>query len=228
MQPYLFPYVGYFQLVQAVDHFVFYDDVHFIKGGWINRNTVLANGQKLNFVIPCMGISSSKLINEIHVASHDSKFRKTIKSLAQAYSPSAHFESGFQIINDTLLSSDKRISHIAGESVMKVAEYLDLTCSYSYSSEIFAHTRSLGREERIIEICKELGATHYVNPEGGKFLYNPTSFKRENIQFSTITPELMPYRQSASEFVPALSIIDLFMNEGKKNCVQHVQHGIVK
>ena len=67
MQPYLFPYLGYFQLIAAVDKFVFYDDVNFIKNGWINRNRLLISG-KVNYItIPLSGASSFLKINQVLV-----------------------------------------------------------------------------------------------------------------------------------------------------------------
>ena len=65
MQPYYLPYIGYWQLLNAVDKYVIYDDVNFIKGGWINRNRILNNGVVQYFNVPMIGSSPFKLINQI-------------------------------------------------------------------------------------------------------------------------------------------------------------------
>ena len=67
MQPYIFPYLGYFQLLNSVDHFVFYDDVNFIKGGWVNRNQLLINNQNKFFTVPLKKIISFTPINEVEI-----------------------------------------------------------------------------------------------------------------------------------------------------------------
>lgn len=228
MQPYIFPYLGYFQLANAVDHFVFYDDVNFIKGGWINRNAFLANGQPQNFVIPCQGISSFKRINEIHVDIEQTRSKKILKSISQAYSKAPFFSELFPLVVDTFDSNETRISHVAGTSVEAVGTYLNLKCQFSYSSELFGHTRDLDREGRIIAICKELGATHYINPLGGSSLYSKDTFNKCGIEFCTLSPELISYRQKSSEFVKSLSIIDLLMNENQKACQLQVEQGEIE
>ncbi|SHE77713.1 WbqC-like protein family protein [Bacteroides luti] len=67
MQPYLFPYIGYFQLIKVVDKYIVSDDLHYIKHGWINRNYILVNNEKKMFTIKLKKASSNKLINEIEI-----------------------------------------------------------------------------------------------------------------------------------------------------------------
>ena len=99
MQPYFFPYIGYFQIINAVDKFILYDDVNYIKGGWINRNNILQNNEKKLITLKLAGSSPNKLINEIFVGNNSNKLLKTIK---QSYSKAPYFEEVFSLINGVL------------------------------------------------------------------------------------------------------------------------------
>ena len=81
MQPYIFPYIGYFQLINAVDTFVFYDDVKFIKRGWINRNKILVNGEESLITFPCIKVSQNKEIREIEIDLSDKQYEKILKTI---------------------------------------------------------------------------------------------------------------------------------------------------
>ncbi|MDR6194877.1 WbqC family protein [Siphonobacter sp. SORGH_AS_0500] len=95
MQPYLFPYIGYFQLLNAVDKFVIYDDVAFINRGWINRNSILNNGKAQLFTVPLKEASQNKLIHEISIDT-DQKWRdKLLKTIQQNYKKAPHFAAVF-------------------------------------------------------------------------------------------------------------------------------------
>lgn len=97
MQPYLFPYIGYFQLLNAVDMFVVFDDVNFIKKGWINRNNILVNRQKYLFTVPLKDASQNKLIKEVQIAD-DGWQEKFLKTVAQSYKKAEFFDEAFALI----------------------------------------------------------------------------------------------------------------------------------
>ena len=82
MQPYLFPYIGYWQLIHAVDTFVIFDDVNYIKKGYINRNNILVNGQKQTFTLELMSASQNKLINDIDIGNNIEKVMESIVILS--------------------------------------------------------------------------------------------------------------------------------------------------
>ncbi len=84
MQPYIFPYIGYFQLIHAADVFVFYDDVNYINRGWINRNRILLNGKDQLFTIPCKEASQNKLIKDIEVLADKKAFQKMLTTMLVA------------------------------------------------------------------------------------------------------------------------------------------------
>ena len=153
MQPYFVPYIGYWQLMNAVDEYVIYDDVNFIKGGWINRNRILVNDQPKYFNVPMLGASSMKHINEVGV-NNDPKL----------------------IVSSTL----------------------EKDCT-------------LKGQDKVLEICKLLGATEYYNAIGGQELYSFADFRQQGVKLSFLKTEPITYDQFGGEFQPNLSIVDVMM-----------------
>lgn len=211
MQPYFFPYIGYFQLINAVDKFIFYDDVNFIKGGWINRNKILIDGQAKYVNLLMNGASSSKLINQIIVNTKVN--HKTIKTLSQSYNKAPYFEDVMPLLERYFLSLEHEIpvSKAAGESIKLTADYLGLNIVFEYSSEQYSHTKTYKRADRLIEIAKENNAQSYINAEGGKELYTKEYFAKQGIELSFIKNNICEYQQFNKEFTPYLSIIDVMM-----------------
>jgi hypothetical protein len=173
MQPYAFPYLGYFQLINAVDVFVFYDDVNFIKQGWINRNKILVNGKENLFTIPIRNISSFRPINETEINSQLYQKWKTkfLKSLAQAYKKAPHYEVVFSIVERVLEKEHDSISALAIDSIEVISSYLKLDTKFVLSSEQLGGTKGLDKADRLIEIMSILESKQYINPAGGADLY---------------------------------------------------------
>lgn len=221
MQPYIFPYLGYFQLINAVDEFVFYDDVNFIKQGWINRNQLLNNGKPLKFSIPLEKPSSFRPINETKInfnlfAKWKHKFLKTIE---QTYTKAPHFEEVYPLVQEVLeVANGTDISELAIDSNERVCKFLDISTQFYRSSKDFRNTENYDREERLIGICKQLNASRYINALGGQDLYTKTDFKNAGIELSFIKPELKSYKQFENDFLPGLSIIDILMFNDKSSC----------
>ncbi len=209
MQPYLFPYIGYFQMVNAVDKFILYDDVNFIKRGWINRNNILINNKKSLFTLNLSAVSQNKLINEISVNYND----KLLKSIEQSYKKAPFFAHVMPIIqyvfND--INAETRISEISGKSIISISNYLGINTEFEYSSKCYSNTNGLDRAQRLIEICKYNSADTYINAAGGKELYNKEEFNKENIKLLFIQSRIDGYKQFNSEFVTGLSMIDVLM-----------------
>ena len=109
MQPYIFPYIGYFQLACSVDYFVFYDDVNFIKRGFINRNNILANGAPLRITFPVVGASQNKLISELEFSLETQKLESTIH---QNYSKAPYYRSVMPLIESTLHYNNRNIADL--------------------------------------------------------------------------------------------------------------------
>ncbi len=222
MQPYFLPYLGYFQLVNKVDIFVFLDDVNFIKRGWINRNRILVNGNSNLITIPLVGASQNKLINEIEVLDDPIWKKKLLTKIEHAYSKSSNFNIVFPLVQDLILSNYKLISDYAMASVERVSEYIGVKTDFVISSEKFSDIAG-GGESRIIDICKELGADTYFNMAGGKELYDSKRFMEKGINLVFVEPKLEPYDQvNFDGFEPGLSIMDLLFNVNKEDLFAHL------
>jgi hypothetical protein len=212
MQPYIFPYLGYFQLIQAVDKFVIYDDVSFIKQGWINRNQLLVNKQKYIFQIPVHHISSYKSIKQTLVADKPHNWeKKLLRTIEQAYSKAPHFDQVYYLVKDVISEKqNSSIADLACNSIKAVLRYLNLERVIVESSEVYNNSE-LRSEVRVIDICKKEGAAIYINAIGGQELYRKSNFDQHGISLYFIEPKLSEYQQLNNEFIPGLSIIDIMM-----------------
>ena len=208
MQPYFFPYLGYFQLINVVDKFVFYDDVNFIKNGWINRNRILLNSQAKYITVQLNGASPNKLIQEVGFTDNREKLKRTI---VQAYKKAPLFEQFWPIIEDVFNYQTETISELAAFSVIKTFEYVGLTTVFEFSSQNYADTNNLRKDERLIKICKRNNATEYINPIGGTELYTKSQFGQHGIKLHFLRTNPLQYRQFGHSFIPNLSIIDVMM-----------------
>ncbi len=218
MQPYIFPYLGYFQLIAASDVFVFYDDVNFIKGGWIHRNRILVNNSDNMFTIPLIKPSSFRSIceTEINFRILDKWKRTFIKTIIQSYKKAPYFKEVYSLIDSVLsLKEPTTISVLASKSVLAVCNYLGIEKKWLYSSQQFPNSKNKGRTERLLYISTELGCDTYINTTGGKELYLSTDFINAGVTLKFIKTEAVVYSQFSNTFVPNLSIIDVLMFNSK-------------
>lgn len=212
MQPYLFPYLGYFHLIHAVDKFVCYDDVNFIKQGWINRNKILLNHTAYLFTVPVRQISSFRKINETELdcARYLSWKKKFLRTIDHAYKHAPYFGQTRQILEEVFSEDAKYVCELAISSILAVIRYLGLERHIVLTAQGYANSH-LKSEDRVLDICKQESATVYINPRGGKDLYSRDVFEANGIELKFINSSLPPYRQFDHEFVGGLSIIDVLM-----------------
>lgn len=211
MQPYLFPYLGYYQLVNMVDNFVFYDDVTFIKGGYINRNNILVNGQAQRFTIPVPGMSSNILINKL---SFDGNTKKQLKTIEQAYRKSPYYPKIFPIIKNVLEDENRSVEHVCRLSITRVMDYLGIEKTYYYSSDL-PYERDASPTQKLFSISDCLDSKEYINSPGGRILYDKNTFLDRGIKLNFIETDDYKYNQNSELFVPNLSMIDTLMWNSK-------------
>lgn len=212
MQPYIFPYLGYYQLVNSVDKFVFYDDVTFIKGGYINRNNILSNGVAQRFTIPVPGMSSNILINKL---SFDKNIIKTLKAIQQNYSKSPYFKEVYPFVESVFLNDDRGVASICRLSIEYVFTYLGIEKEFFNSSQL-DYDREQTAADKLISIARLMKCENYVNSPGGKNLYSKAYFKKNDIDLSFIEMKVVEYCQGNNkEFMPYLSMIDVLMWNNK-------------
>lgn len=178
MQPYFAPYLGYFQLIKEVDTFIFYDDVNFIKGGWINRNFITINKELKRFTIPLIKPSSFKKINEIEVNWDCKDMTKLIKTFNQNL-------KNHEIFNKIIEEKPKTIADMAILSVSLICKYLNITTKLKKSSDL-NYKKQNDKVLNLVEICKLENSFHYINPGGGKDLYNKKQFSSHGIKLNFI------------------------------------------
>lgn len=212
MQPYFLPYIGYFQLIKAVDKFVFYDDVNYIKQGWINRNNIVLQGQASLFTIPLEKASSFSKINEVplHPSLYPSWKVKFKRSIEQNYKKAPHFEAVFLLLNRILDTEVSSIGSLAKRSVVLVSEYLGLRTVFEDSSTVY-NNQELSGKHRVLSICKAEGAKEYINPIGGQELYDKKEFEQHQLKLFFIQTTKSEYTQFEETFIPWLSILDVLM-----------------
>jgi len=213
MQPYLFPYIGYFQLVHAADRFVVYDDVAYIKQGWINRNRILINGDASFFSVPIKHASSFTSIRDTLIdddRQHARWVEKLLKTFDNAYRRAPEFARIFPIVEDVFSRQTTRIADLAVASVKTVAAALELTTTFVDTSTTYGNADLKG-EDRVLSICAAEGANVYVNVPGGRELYSRERFDAQNVRLCFVQPRPIEYRQFGAPFVPWLSIVDVLM-----------------
>jgi len=213
MQPYLFAYIGYWQLINAVDIFVIYDDVNFIKQGYINRNNILQNQKAHLFTLELIGASPNKKISEINIGGNSNKLLRTI---TQNYSKAPFYKNVFPVLENILNNEEKELSKFVGCSLVKIAKYLNINTKFLYSSDI-KNDKTLKAQDRLIEMSTILNATGYINSIGGIELYDKEVFSQNNINLQFLKSSEILYKQFNNEFVANLSIVDILMFNSTDN-----------
>lgn len=212
MQPYLFPYIGYFQLINAVDKFVIYDDVNYIKGGWVNRNNLLVNNNKHLFTITLNQPSPFKLINQIIIKDD---FSKLLKTIYHSYLKAPYYEQTINLLNKIISCQEKNLGEFIANSLKEISIYLEIQTEIIVSSQL-KKNNALKNKEKVLHICELLNASQYLNAIGGQELYYKEEFATHNIELNFIKSKNIMYNQFHNEFVPWLSIIDVMMFNSKE------------
>lgn len=223
MQPYLFPYIGYFQLIRSSDQFVFLDDVSYRKGGFVNRNRIMgANGPEW-FTVPLRDISSHRSIRDHITAVRKDKL---IRRLEQTYARAPYRKEVSEIVASTLEHDPCSIAVMAEESVRAVCDYVGLSIESARSSEILSDRP--GGSDGVIALCERQGAAEYLNLPGGRNLYEPGDFESASLGLSFLEVELTPYSQGGETFEPGLSVIDVLMWNSSAEFREMVERGEIE
>ena len=218
MQPYFMPYVGYFQLMAAVDKYVIFDDVNYIKRGWSARNNIIVNGLKHLFNIAVEGGSQNNLYTQVTVIDDFTKLRKTLE---MAYKKAPYFHDTMNILEKVFVFEDRRFNQFIRNSFSVILDYLGIETELLLSSDL-SNNKELKGKDKILDICRLLGASEYYNAIGGQELYDRQEFADNGIKLGFVEPTLVPYAQLSKEFLPGLSIIDVLMMNSKDDALKQV------
>ncbi len=224
MQPYFLPHAGYFSLISAVDIFVFYDDVQHIRKGWINRNRIknanAANGwEYIN--VPLRRSPRGARIREIQIHAEGNWREKLERKLLFHYKKAPFFMEAQELMGDILACTSCKISEFNFHSIASICRYLDIVPRFVVASDL-EYDRSLGAQERLIEITRLLGGDTYLNAIGGLSMYSKEDFARASLKLQFVKPAQISYRQGKGNFVPNLSIIDTLMWNSKESAREMV------
>ena len=213
MQPYFLPYVGYWQLMAAVDCFVIYDTIKYTKKGWINRNRYLRNGAPELFTLPLKAGPDQAMVMERELAA-DFRPESLLQALRQSYLRAPHWHELEPLMREILTNPQRNLFDYIYHSVVLIRSYLGLQNRLLIASAI-ACDPSLRSQARVIAICRALGATEYINNISGASLYDAADFRSHGLKLGFFTAETPAYPQDALEFQSHLSIIDLLANVSK-------------
>ncbi len=222
MQPYFFPYIGYWQLINAVDKYVIADDVNYIKGGWIHRNRILNHDHIQYLGLHISHASQNCLIYEVEIFPDPNHFRDMIRTIEWQYKRAPYFDTVFPKICAMINYEEKNLARYLEHQIKSISSYLGIETEFLICSEI-PHNRQLKCQERVIDSCQVLGATEYINAVGGQLLYSRNDFAECGIDLKFLQTEDIRYHQFNDPFAPNLSIIDVFMFNSKEEVQQMLE-----
>tara|TARA_R110000851_G_scaffold86538_5_gene187926 strand:+ start:1315 stop:2025 length:711 start_codon:yes stop_codon:yes gene_type:complete len=224
MQPYFFPYIGYFHLIKSVDEFVIYDNIQYTKKGWINRNRILSNGEDKILTIPIKKDSDYLNIQDRIIADSWSKDKnKLLNTINNSYKKSPQFNNIFPIVHECLSSLEVNLFKFILNSLTILNSYLEIKTKIITSSDI-SIDHSLKSQDKVMAICKNLKATTYVNAIGGQELYNVEDFSNKDIKLKFVKSNPLVYKQYKNEFIPWLSILDVLFFNDKKDIIKYLNN----
>lgn len=211
MQPYFLPYIGYWQLMNAADVFVVYDNIQFTRKGWIHRNRLLQNGQDEYFSLPLKKDSDYKDVVERYLIDDaEIEMLKLIRRIEGNYRKAPYFGETYPLINQLFINTERNLFRFIFDSMVIIKEKLNIRTKLIVSSEIdIDHT--LKSQDKVLAICHALNATTYLNPIGGVDLYQKEVFEQQGIELQFLKSKLEPYEQFGNIFLAGLSIMDIMM-----------------
>ena len=210
MQPYFFPYIGYWQLIYAADRFVILDDVNYITRGWVNRNRLLINGQPTHITVPLQHASSNKKICDTMLVSSTVWRDKLTRMVENTYRRTPHFDEAFPVIEQLIRHPSENLAEYLACQLQTLSRFLGISTEFVVTSRIYGNDE-MAAQERVLDICKREGATKYINPQGGQKLYYADAFSSAGIELRFIFMRPLTYKQFSAGFTPNLSIIDVMM-----------------
>lgn len=223
MQPYFFPYIGYWQLIHAVDLFVVYDDVNYIKRGWVNRNRnrILINGAPAYLTSVLDRASQNRRICDTRLHRAGGWRGKIAKTLDVTYARAPFFSEVFPVVESLLRHDTDNLAEYLTHQLRTLASLMSIGTRFTTSSQTYP-ARSLSGAARVTDICRQSGSDTYINPCGGMALYDADAFRAAGVDLRFLKMRPIPYRQRCPGFMPFLSIIDALMEVGPTGIRQHL------
>jgi hypothetical protein len=203
MQPYFFPYLGYFQLIANSDIFVFFDDAQYIKRSFMNRNRILnSKGEVVWITLPvAYGNHTAGIMDRTYVLK-GKEVKRIIRSIKNAYRNAPEFDEFIPEFEAIMSYAQPNVAEFNINLIKRVSNFMGLSPTFVRSSQI-SQTAGLWGQDRVIDMCRRLGATRYVNPFGGTALYDSASFRLHGVELEFLRPTI----ETRLDRFPYLSII---------------------
>lgn len=215
MQPYFFPYLGYFALIKYIDKWIVFDTVQYIERGWINRNRIInpTKPEDMYINIPLANHHRDILIKDVLISNNENYKEKILSQLWTSYKKRAnYFTNVYKLVEDVLSLNTRSITELNVYALKKVNDYLNIPFDYEIFSEMnLAIDKVHDSGEWALNISKALNASEYVNPPGGIELFDKEKFYQNDIALKFLRINLKPYNQKKAKFIEGLSIIDVMM-----------------
>ena len=209
MQPYFLPYIGYFQLIAAVDLFIVYDNIKYTKKGWINRNRMLLNGIDTIFSLPLKKDSDYLHVVDRELSS-DFNRQKFLNQMRVAYIKAPQYNAVWPVFEKIVMYENNNLFRYIHNSIIEICRYLDVKTRICLSSDV-PIDHDLKSQDKVMALCKAVNGDTYINSVGGVELYSQEVFKENNIDLKFIKSMPLEYPQFGANFIPWLSIIDVMM-----------------
>ena len=227
MQPYFFPYIGYFQLINAVDKFVVYDNIQFTKKGWINRNRILINGKGEYITLQLKKDSDYLNIGQRKLSDSFKKERgKLLRRITESYRKAPQFNIVYPLIESIINVVEENLFGFIYQSLQAVCQFIDIKTEFIVSSTL-SIDQQIKSQDKVISICGVLRASQYINPIGGMELYSKEVFQQHKIELNFMQSNTIEYPQFGNEFIAQLSIIDVLMFNSKEQIKQYLQNNYI-
>lgn len=215
MQPYFFPYLGYFGLIDATDHWIVFDTPQYIRRGWVNRNRVLSNGPSgwKYARVPVAGCDFKTPIRDVRIATRESWQRDLLNNLdAYRIRRAPYYQQTVAFLQDTLALETESLTDLLLHCLQSCCQHLGLPFRCEKFSSLDLQLPAVaGPGDWALETCRALGATQYINPPGGRGIFEPDRFEAAEIHLQFLEASLPVYDQGRAEFLPGLSVIDALM-----------------
>jgi hypothetical protein len=209
MQPYFLPYIGYYQLVSAVDTFLIYDNIKYTKKGWINRNRLLLNEDAALFSLPLKKDSDALDVVQRELAA-DFDRGKLLNQFKGAYSRAPYFAQTYPLLERVVRCGEGNLFHYIHHSLNETCAHLGIRTEIRVSSTVDINHELRG-QEKVLKLCRAMGAEMYVNAIGGTELYAKEDFKARGVELRFLKSKPFEYSQFGGPFVPWLSLVDVLM-----------------
>ncbi|WP_198386339.1 WbqC family protein [Burkholderia ubonensis] len=214
MQPYFFPYLGHFALIAHTDAWLVFDITQYTPKTWMNRNRVLHPKEGWNYVsVPLANGSISIATSEARMLNPADTRRSVLGKLSHYRRVAPYYRAVEALVQDAMANDDDTsLVHLNVRGLCAVCEYLGLPFNYRICSELNLSLPSdLGPGGWAPAISAALGASAYVNPIGGRELFDPADFASRNVALQFLSFENPVYDVGPYQFELGLSILDVLM-----------------